>query len=147
MSVPPPINVVAEDPEERSMAALAHASIVLNFFMPGLGVIAAGAVWLTQQNRSVFARKQAFQATVYQIVWLLLPIVMAIVGVMSALGGAFVSAFADARVGVILIPLFVFGILAVVVVVFVGLLYGLVAAYETYQGRDFRYWFVGHLVH
>ena len=147
MSTPPPINVVSYDAEERSMAALSHASILLNLFIPGLGIIAAAAVWLTQNERSPFARKQALQAAVFQTVWLLLPIVVAVVGVMTAVGGAIAGSLTDARVGVLLIPAVVFGVLAVLGVILLGILYALVGAYETYQGRDFRYWIVGKLVH
>ncbi len=146
MSVPPPINVISDDAEERSMAALAHASILLNLFIPGLGIIAAAAVWLTQNERSPFARKQALQAAVFQIVWLLLPILVAVVGVMAAVGGAIAGALNDARVAVLLIPA-IFGVLALLAVFLLGILYALVGAYETYQGRDFRYWLVGKLVH
>jgi uncharacterized Tic20 family protein len=147
MSVPPPINVVADDPEERSMAALSHASILLNLFVPGLGIIAAGAVWLTQSGRSWFAHKQALQATIFQSVWLGLPIVLAIVGVMVAAAGAITASFTDARINIILLPAAIFGVMALAAIFILGLLYALVGAYETYQGRDFRYWIIGKIMH
>jgi len=146
MSVPPPINVVASDPEERSLAALAHGSILLNCFVPGLGIIAAFAVWLTQRERSAYAAYQALQATVYQLIWALFPVAMTILGVMAVVGGAVFSAATDSGAGLLALPLVVLGILAVIAVALLGLLYALVAAYEAYQGRDFRYWLVGSLV-
>ena len=147
MSVPPPINVVADDPEERSMAALAHASILLNLFVPGLGVIAAGAVWLTQSERSPFAHKQALQAAVFQTVWLALPVVLFVVGLIMVITGATAASFTDARLGVIVLPVVIFGLMGLLAVFVLGLLYGLVGAYEAYQGRDFRYWLIGGMVH
>jgi uncharacterized Tic20 family protein len=147
MSVPPPINVVAQDPEERSLAALAHGSIILNFFVPGLGIIAALAVWLTQRDRSAYAAKQALQAGIYQIVWTVVPVFMIIMGVVGLiLGGAFV-AMSDVRIGAGLLIAFLLGALALAAFVIIGLLYALVAAYEAYQGRAFRYWLIGRLIH
>jgi uncharacterized Tic20 family protein len=147
MSVPPPIAVVADDPEERSMAALAHGSIALNFFVPGLGIIAALAVWLTQRERSAYAARQGLQASIYQIMWMMIPVCALIMGVLAAIGGVFSAALFDMRPAMLLMMVLVFGLMAVVAFVVIGLLYGLVAAYETYRGRDFNYWLLGKMIH
>lgn len=127
------------------MAALAHASILLNFFIPGLGIIAAAAVWLTQRERSAYAAFQALQAAVLQLVLTLAPIVFGAGAVLAA-----VSSLAFSRSGegmlVLLIPLVIIGGILILTILFLGLLYALVAAYETYQGRDFRYWLIGKMV-
>jgi len=146
MSVPPPIDVVVDDPDERSMAALAHSSIILNCFAPGLGLIAALAVWLTQRERSAYVGRQAMQATIYQFLWMVVPVMLAIVGGLALLGGVVGAAMSDVRVGFAFTPVAIVAFLAAASVVVVGLLYALVAAYETYRGRDFRYLLIGNVI-
>jgi uncharacterized Tic20 family protein len=147
MSVPPPINVVTSDPEERSMAALAHASIFLNFFIPGLGIIAAAAVWLIQRERSAYAAFHGLQAAVFQLLLALLPIVFGSGAAMVAFAAVMRSRVSNGELFlVVALPLIIIGALLIAVILIFGLLYGLVGAYETYQGRDFRYWLVGNLV-
>ena len=146
MTVPPPINVVTTDSDQRNMAALAHASILLNMFLPGLGVIAAGAVWLTQRDRVGFAARQALQATVYQAVLLVLPLVVAIVGAIVLAVVILVGAATDNVMILGLIPLFMLGALAMIFVWLFGMIYALLAAYDAYQGRDFRYAIVGRML-
>jgi hypothetical protein len=46
-------------------------------------------------------------------------------------------------VGCLLMPFALLLTIAVVLVPIAGLVYGLVGAYETYYGHDFRYWLVG----
>ena len=147
MSVAPPVDVVCDDPDERSMAALAHSSIILNTFAPGLGVVAALAVWLTQRDRSAYVGRQALQATIYQLCWLIVPVLLAIIGGLALLGGAIGAAVADVRVGFAFTPLAIVAFLAAAGIGIVGLLYALVAAYETFHGRDFRYLVIGNVVH
>ncbi len=146
MSVPPPMNVVTTDPDERSMAALAHASILLSFFVPGLGIIAAAAVWLTQRERSPYTANQALQATVYQIALTLVPIILGVVVVVIAVFGVIMAVAFESGISLAVLPFALLALLGVVVFWVLGLLYALVAAYETYQGRDFRYWIIGNLV-
>jgi uncharacterized Tic20 family protein len=146
MDTPPPINVASNDPEERSMAALAHGSIVLNFFLPGLGVVAALAVWLIQRDRSAFAARHARQATAFQIAWMVIPLVMVIAGALIGLVGFVTLAVADAAPAWLFLSFLVFGGLALAAITIVGLLYALVGAYEASQGRDFHYWLIGNIV-
>ncbi len=146
MSVIPPVDVVSNDPDERSMAALAHSSIILNTFAPGLGVVAALAVWLTQRDRSAFVGRQALQATAYQLCWMIVPVLLAIVGFLAVIGGAIGAALTDVRVGFAFTPIAIVAFLAAASIGIIGLLYALVAAYETYQGRDFRYLVIGNII-
>lgn len=49
--------------DERTMAALAHGSILLF----GMGVVAAIVLWVTQKEKSRYVAFQALQAVVYHI--------------------------------------------------------------------------------
>ena len=51
--------------DERTLAALAHASIILNIVSMG-GIVAAAVIWATQRRRSAFVAQHAFQALVFQ---------------------------------------------------------------------------------
>jgi uncharacterized Tic20 family protein len=134
--------------DERTLAGLAHASIVLN--TTGLiGVLAAGVIWATQRERSAFVRAHALQALLYQVVVLVLSLVLVLSWAMcvslsllpAALRpelyeGSLPGPFWLALSGMIL-PV-VFGILAVV--------YALVGAVQVFRGRPFRYPLIGRLV-
>jgi uncharacterized Tic20 family protein len=53
--------------DERVLAGLAHASILLGLFSNGVGgIIAALVIWLTQREKSAYVAAQALQALVYQ---------------------------------------------------------------------------------
>lgn len=54
---------------ERTLAAVAHGSILLGIFTNGIGGIATAlVVWLTQREKSAYVRFQALQALVFQVV-------------------------------------------------------------------------------
>ncbi len=62
--------------EERTMAALAHGSILLGVLTSGIGgIFAAMIIWLTQREKSTYVAYQSLQAMIYQIVVLLLTVV------------------------------------------------------------------------
>ena len=141
---------------ERTMAALAHASVVLTFVIALgsgglgclLGVLVPLLIWLVYKEKSAYVSFQALQATVFQTVSI---IVMAIVLVVSitliVVGWAVSGALTAILIGLCLMPFaalitVVFAVL-VLVLPLAQLGYGLYAAYETYQGRDFRYWLIG----
>ena len=55
--------------DERTLAGLAHGSIVLGLFTNGVGgILAALVIWLTQKAKSTYAAGQALQAMVYQTI-------------------------------------------------------------------------------
>ena len=59
--------------DERTMAALAHGSILFGIFTSGVGGIGVALViWLTQREKSAYVAKQAMQALVYQVVTLMI---------------------------------------------------------------------------
>ena len=55
---------------ERSWAALAHLSALLNLFTGFLGPAAALVVWLVYRERSPVVARHAMRSVVYQSVWL-----------------------------------------------------------------------------
>jgi len=141
---------------EMTMAALAHASVVLTFVIALgsgglgflLGILVPLLIWLTYKEKSTYVSFQALQATVYQAVSVLLMVVVLAVSIIFIVFGWTVSgALTAILIGLCLMPFaalitVVFAVL-VLVLPLAQLGYGLYAAYETYQGRDFRYWLIG----
>jgi len=142
--------------DERTMAALAHASVVLTFILALgsgglgglLGILVPLLIWLTYKQKSAYVSFQALQATVFQAVSILLMVVVLAVSIILIVAGWTISgALTAILIGLCLMP---FALLITVVLALLVLIlplaqlgYGLYAAYETYQGRDFRYWLVG----
>jgi hypothetical protein len=56
--------------DERSWAALAHLSALLNLFTGFLGPVAAFVVWLVYRERSSVVARHAMRSVIYQSVWL-----------------------------------------------------------------------------
>jgi uncharacterized Tic20 family protein len=109
-------------PDDNLMAALAHAGVLIT-------VIVALAIWLTQKEKSKYVEFQAKQALVYQIV---VGVVLLVLSVIS-----FILMFV--YIGFLLMP----------IVMLLGLgavIYGLYAAYQTYQGKNFRYIIIGDML-
>jgi uncharacterized Tic20 family protein len=137
--------------DEMTMAALAHASVVLTFVIALgllLGVLVPLLIWLTHKEKSAYVSFQALQATVFQVVSILVVAIVLAVSIILIIAGWTVSgALTAILIGLCLMPFaalitVVFGLL-VLILPFAQLGYGLYAAYETYQGRDFRYWLIG----
>jgi uncharacterized Tic20 family protein len=142
--------------DEMTMAALAHASVVLTFVIALgsgglgclLGVLVPLLIWLAYKEKSAYVSFQALQATVFQTASILvMVIVLAVSIVLIVVGWTVSGALTAILIGLCLMP---FAILITVVLALLILIlplaqlgYGLYAAYETYQGRDFRYWLVG----
>jgi len=126
--------------DELTMAALAHAGILLGLFTEGLGGIAVAlAIWLYEKERSAWVSFQALQALVFQIALLAVTV---LVGGAVGVTWVVVGVLAAFIVGLCLIPPALVFTLLLVVIPLAGLVYGLYAAYETYSGREFRYWLV-----
>lgn len=128
--------------DERLWAALAHASIMLGIVVNmlfhstlGIGVfagpIAAFVIYQMKKDQSRWVAGQAIQALVYQaalaIIGLIIGIFIAIITVIT-LG-----------IGLLLMAplLLIFALLGLAFLV-----YGLYAAYQCYQGKDFKYIFI-----
>ena len=136
--------------DERVIAALAHVSAILPF----MGVIAPIVIWVTQREKSRYVAFQALQAVAYQLTM--------IVAWMIGMGCYFCSFFATflsipmvsssgttpagnalAELGFI-IPFLSLGVIFLVVLAFI--VYGIVGAINVFQGKPFRYVFIGYRV-
>jgi uncharacterized Tic20 family protein len=126
--------------DELTLAALAHAGILLGLFTDGLGgIVVALAIWLYKKDRSAWVSVQALQALAFQIALLAVTVLGgAVVGV----AWAAVGVLSVVCVGLFLIPSALLLTLLLIIIPLAGLVYGLYAAYETYNGHDFRYWLV-----
>ncbi|GAB4154358.1 MAG: hypothetical protein Fur005_06190 [Roseiflexaceae bacterium] len=134
--------------DERTLAALAHASIVANGFSL-IGLIAAAVIWATQREKSAYVRGHALQALAFQGAILVLVLLLALSwGLCVSLSlvpmalrpelysdGSMPGPFWLAVSGVIA-PIF-FGVLAT--------LYALIGAVQAYRGRPFYYPLIGRL--
>jgi hypothetical protein len=134
--------------DERSLAGLAHASIVLGLFTNGVGgILAALVIWLTQREKSAYVAAQALQALVYQV--LVLAVTMAAWCCWGALWMAmiFVPLFADPAAFEASPPATLWAGLFLMVVPLaiwaVTILYGLWGAARCLGGHDFEYAIVG----
>jgi hypothetical protein len=134
--------------EERTLAALAHGSVLLGAMTSGLGgILAALVIWLVQKEKSAYVAFQALQALVYQAVvfvvtmvawccWGLLWMLLILVPLTSNPQAYDAAPPAGLWVGLVLmiIPLGLWGL---------AILYGLWGAVRCLNGADFRYAIVG----
>ncbi len=138
--------------DERILAALAHASVILPFW----GLIAAIVIWITQREKSKFVGFQALQGAAYQLSLVLLAILSGVCYMCS-----FFSTFLTMPLGIIaseaatnpdiigmlvgllstFVPFCLMGVFLLVGLAFV--FYGFYGAVRVLQGDDFRYAIVG----
>ncbi|MFQ6100473.1 MAG: DUF4870 domain-containing protein [Anaerolineae bacterium] len=141
--------------DEWTAAALAHASVLLTLILGiggGVGAPVGLAVPLVMyfgyREKSRFVAFHALQSFVYQVAGVLVYAVVAVVlAVWVAMAWTVSGLLSAVLVGFLLMPFaLLFTLLMVLLLVcapFTWLGYGLYAAYEVYQGRDFRYWLIG----
>lgn len=148
---------VADD--ERLWAAIAHASIwftmlggllTTGFVIP-LSIFIPLGIYFLYRKQSDFIAFHALQAFVLQLIATVGVLVLVIVGGLAWAIGMVIAVLAVAVLaGVILVPLWgiVGVILALVIVItpFAALLFGTIAAVQTYNRRDYRYPFVARWV-
>jgi len=142
----PPESATAAGPsqDERTMAALAHASVLLGVLTGGIGgVVAALVIWLVYKEKSAYVAFQPLQATVFQGAALILTVLL---GVVVAAAWTISGILTAIIIGLCLMPGALILTLALLAVPILMLGYGLFAALETYQGRDFRYWLIANIV-
>lgn len=137
------MNIESISTENRLLAALAHGSIVAQ----GIGILVGVFIYISQRDKSRYAAFQALQATVFQFINFII-----MVGLWMAWGACY---------GLSMIPLiaqiesnpdaappaiFWLSLMGMVIpLIFMTLtsLYGLWGAVRTWQGKDFRYLFIG----
>lgn len=133
---------------DKIMAALAHVSAL----MPFMGVIAPIVIWATQKDKSEFVAFQALQAVAYQLVMILgwfvgmgcymLSFFSTFLAIPFAGSGGGPDSMADPcfMIG-FFIPFLIFGAIFIGGAIFI--IYGVIGAILTFQGKDFRYIIIG----
>jgi uncharacterized Tic20 family protein len=136
--------------DERVMAALAQVSVLVPF----LGVIAPIVIWVTQKDKSRYVAFQSLQAIAFQLTMVL----AWFVGMgcyMCSFFSMFLiiplaSAFGDSQSVSPLVGLPFLAPFMILAAFFVGgflfILYGIIAAIMTFQGKPFRYAIIGRWV-
>ena len=140
--------VIQPSGDERTLAGLAHASILLGLLTSGLGgPIAALVIWLVKRDDSPWVGFQALQALAYQLIG----IAVAFVSLMCWFVVWFASlipAMANPSQYNDAPPAGFFASFALLCIPFaigmVWTLYGLWGALRAWQGEDFRYVILGN---
>ncbi len=130
--------------DERTMAALAHGSVILTLLTGGFaGWIVPLVIWAVYREKSRWVGDQSLQALVFQVA---ATVVGWVLGLIAAAAITVSSVLTVVLIGLCLLPFaLLFGLVALVFP-FAATAYGLFGALETYQGRDFRYWWISDLV-
>jgi uncharacterized Tic20 family protein len=122
--------------EEKNWAMLAHLSVLVNLFTAILGPVAAAIIYFAFRDRSRYISYHALQSLILQlIVWV---------------GGGVIVGGTWAVTGIL--SIFVIGLCLVPFAILISCLpiiapvYGIVAAIQTSQGSDFKYWLIGDWV-
>ena len=136
--------------DERVMAALAQISVLVPF----LGVVAPIVIWVTQKDKSYYVAFQSLQAIAFQLTmvfaWFIgmgcymcsfFSMFLAIPLASSMKSSGSISHLFGLG---FLAPFLVFGLMFVGGFLFI--LYGLVGAVMTFQGKPFRYVIIGRRV-
>ncbi len=133
----------------RTLAALAHGSVLLGLFTNGVGgIVAALVIWATQKEKAPYAAAQALQSMAYQgatflitmfawCCWGIVYTLMILVPLLSNPGAYEATPPAGLWVGLALmiVPLVLWGLM---------ILYGLYGAVRCLGGHDFKYAIIGN---
>lgn len=119
---------------------MSHLSVLLNLVTGFGGPIAALIIYLVYKERSRYVAYHALQSLVFQLIWwvgsgVLIGFMWAVTGILSAL-----------IIGILLIPIALLLTPVFLLMPLGSLIYGIVGAVQTNQGRDFKYWLVGDWV-
>ena len=135
--------------DEKTLAGLAHGSILLGLLTSGMGgIIAALVIWIVQKEKSAYVAAQALQALVYQAITFLLTMIvwccwgalyaaMILVPLVSNPDAYVATPPAGLWVGLFLmiVPFGIWGL---------TILYGLYGAARCLGGHDFKYAVIGN---
>jgi uncharacterized Tic20 family protein len=141
--------------DEWTAATLAHASGLLTLVLGmagGVGALVGPAIPLAMyfgyREKSRFVAFHAMQSFVYQVAGVLLyAIFAAALAIGVAMAWTVSGLLSAVLIGLLLIPFAILLTLLMALLLagapLVWLGYGLYAAYQVYQGRDFHYWLIG----
>ncbi len=144
------LDLLMPSQDERVMAALAQISVLVPF----LGVVAPIVIWVTQKDKSRYVAFQSLQAIAFQLTMILAWFIG-----MGCYMCSFFSMFlaiplaSSTESSQSISPLFgvtMFTPFLVMGLMFLGgflfILYGIIAAVMTFQGKPFRYAVIGRRV-
>jgi uncharacterized Tic20 family protein len=136
--------LISHSSDERTWAAFAHGSALLNLAGGIGGVIVALIIWLSQKEKSAWVAFHGLQSLVFQTAILILTVL--VVGVVWTLGFAF--SFITVGFGTfVAVPLMILVFFGGFAIMGAGMIYSLYGAYQVYQGRDFRYILIGEWIY
>jgi uncharacterized Tic20 family protein len=142
---------VATTQNERTLAGLAHGSILLGLFSNGIGgIVTALVIWAVHRQKSAYVAYQALQALVYQVATFLVTMLawccwgilwtLMIVAPMISNPGMYDAAPPPSMwwgLALIVVPLAIWAL---------TILYGLWGAARSLGGHDFKYTIIGNWV-
>jgi len=126
--------------EERTWAMLANLSVLLNLVTGFLGVLAALIIYLVFREKSRYVAYHAMQSFLFQLIFWGAP------GLVLAVLWGLTGALSLVLIGLLCIPIACVLTPLILLMPVISLIYGVVAAIQTSQGRDFKYWLVGDWV-
>jgi uncharacterized Tic20 family protein len=133
----PPLPLQPLSPsDERTWAMLAHLSVLANLVTGLLGPVIALVIYLAFKERSRYVAYQSMQAFIFQLIWWIGG------GALAAIAWTISGLLAAILIGCCLMPF----ALLISLIPLGALIYGAVAAIQTSQGQDFRYWLIGDWV-
>jgi uncharacterized protein len=109
--------------DERTWSIIAHLSVLL--LIVGLMPFGVLLVWLIYKDRSRKVRFHALQALWYQIVWIVILVIYALL---------------STALSIVVIGIFMFFLLPILALI--PLIHGCYAAYKVSQGVEYRYPFI-----
>jgi hypothetical protein len=122
--------------DERTWAMLAHLSVLLNMVTGFFGPLAALLIYLIYRDRSRYVAYQAMQSFVFQLIWWVGG------GILAAIAWTISGLLSIVVIGLCLMPI----ALIISLIPLAALVYGVIGALETNQGKDFKYWLIGDWV-
>lgn len=140
---PPPATPTAPPPQPlspsdaRTWAMLAHLSVLANLVTGFLGPLIALGIYLAYKDRSRYVAYQSMQAFVFQMVW------WVGAGILAGIAWTVSGLLAAILIGCCLMPF----ALIITFIPLAALVYGVIGAIETSQGKDFKYWLIGDWTH
>lgn len=143
-------NIYQPNQDERVMAALSHASAMI----PMMGVIAPIVFWATQKEKSRYVAFQALQALSFQAAMIIAWFIGMGCYIVSFFGTfattmLVASSGPDSSASPVFALAFMVPVLTILIILvggFVMIIYGLIGAVMTIQGKPFRYIIIGNRV-
>ena len=129
--------------ENRILAAISHGSIVAQ----GVGVLVGVVIYLNQREKSRFVANQSLQATVYQLINLVITVLLWFLwGIFYGLSTISLIRYANLNPDAPPPAIFWISLVSMVIplsFMILVILYGLWGALRCWQGKDFRYLILG----